>query len=456
MVLNSIWPMASVCRQGMLTLVLCTVGLQAWAQRLQLESAVVDSASGSTLSVTKNDGAASAFFDLQKKIVYDTLRGIGISVDSLPVDVRASLARFHTQNLEAFRAFSSGLNALDEGKFAQAKAFFDRAIELDPSFDMARDMQVAMPQTNVTSSLQLQAVLREAAKSAAVAGKTSVEVDASRAVAALLAGQSVVVTTRAEADAAKSASADSVGPEFTTNTPGSADKFGTRTVVGINYTINSSDANVGVASTNEWAANQVRTSGVTLQAVGYTSGFTANQVGAADCCNASHTLEDGTVVNWGAWNSAPGASASVTVSGQSISAPQLGAQTTYMFAPATVTMPTTGTATYAPAGGVMEAVSGTITTNFVARGVQVNDLGFTISGLTFSGLNGVATYSPTIASGFFSGNYRSGQCTGCVAFAPEASAFGGNFVGNNANGMIFSSIMQTGRGTVSGLHLFKK
>jgi hypothetical protein len=43
-----------------------------------------------------------------------------------------------------------------------------------------------------------------------------------------------------------------------------------------------------------------------------------------------------------------------------------------------------------------------------------------------------------------------------VAFAPEASAFGGNFVGNEANGLVFTSILQTGKGTVSGLHLFKK
>jgi hypothetical protein len=453
---NTSSTLITVCRLGVLALALCGLGSTALAQRLQLESAVVDSASGSTLSITKNDGVAAAFFDLQKKIVYDTLRGIGISVDGLPPDVRTNLARFHTQNLEAFRAFSSGLNALDDGKFAQAKAFFERAIELDPGFALARDMQVAMPQTNLTSGLQLQAVLREAAKNAAEAGKTSVEIDASRAVAALLAGQSVVVTTRADIDAATSANASSSGPDFTANPPGSADQFGTRTVVGISYTVNSTEANVGIASSNEWAANQVRTSGGTLEAVGYANGFTANRVGASDCCNANHTLANGTVVHWGTWNSAPGASATVTVSGQSISAPQLGAQTTYMFAPATVTMPSTGTATYVPAAGPMEAISGTITTNFVTRGVQVNDLGFRLSGLTFSGLNGTAIYSQNIASGFFIGNYTSGQCIGCVAFAPEASAFGGNFVGNEANGLLFTSILQTGKGTVSGLHLFKK
>lgn len=456
MTTNRGWLGTTSGHYAILPLLLGLVAVPAVAQRLQLESAVVESVSGNTLAVTKNESVVTAFFDLQKKIVYDTLRGIGISVDSLPADVRASLARFHTQNLEAFRAFSSGLNALDEGKFAQAKTYFDRAIELDPGFVLARDLQVAMPQTNTYSGLQLQAVLREAAKNAAVAGKTSVEVDASRAVAALLAGQSVVVSTRADTGSAKSAGADAVGPTFTTNTPGSADKFGTRSVVGISYTINSTEASIGIASSNEWAANQVSSTGTTLNSVGYTDRFSANRVSASDCCNASHTLADGTVVNWGAWNSAPGASASITVSGRAVSAPQLGVQTAYMFAPATVAMPTSGTATYLPVGGFLESVSGTINTNFVTREVQVNNLGFTASGLKFSALNGSATYSPSIASGFFTGNYTSGQCMGCIAFAPEASAFGGNFVGNDANGLIFSSIMQTGKGTVAGLHLFKK
>jgi len=438
---------------------MCTVGLfstPVTAQRLQLESAVVDSRSGTTLSIAKNDGAATAFFELQKKIVYDTLSAIGIAVDSLPADVRANLARFHTQNIDAFRAFSSGLNALDEGKYAEAKVFFSRALELDPDFALAGDMRFAMPQVNVTSSLQLQAVIREAAKNATAAGKTSVEIDASRAVAALLAGQSVIAATRADMDVANSSRENNKNPDFTANPPGSADKFGAHSVVGIDYSVNTNDAKISIASSNEWNANQVKTSGSILQAVGYTNGFSANQLSASDCCHASDTLSDGTVVNWGAWNSTAGASASVTVSGRSISFPELGAKTSYMFAPATVSMPSSGTATYVPGGGTMDAVSGTITANFLTRSVQVNDLGFKLSEYIFSGLKGSASYSPSIASGYFSGNYTAGFCTGCTAFAPEASAFGGNFVGRDANGIIFTNILQTGKGTVSGLQLFKK
>jgi hypothetical protein len=119
-------------------------------------------------------------------------------------------------------------------------------------------------------------------------------------------------------------------------------------------------------------------------------------------------------------------------------------------------MPTTGTATYAPVGGFLGAVTGNITTNFVNRTVSVNNLGFSTSGLSFSGLNGAASYSSGIASGYFSGKYSSGNCVGCTGFVPTSSAFSGNFVGGAASGLVYSSIMQTGNGTVSGLHLFGK
>lgn len=431
---------------------LAGVSSSALAQNVQLESAVIESASGSTLSVSKNDGALNTFFTMQKKVVYDSLRGMGISVDNLPADVRASLARFHTENFEAFRAFSSGLNALDEGKFAEAKNFFDKASELDPGFAMARELQVAMPRTNIFGGLQLQAALREAAKNAVSAGKNSVEVDASRAVAALLSGQSVGVV-RPAADGAEAQSSATVGPTFTSNVPGSADQYGSRSVVGISYTITGGAVPIGVASTNEWAASQAVSSGGTLLSVGDSSSFTAVRGGASNCCGASHTLTDGTVVNWGAWNSAPGSSASVTVSGSAISSPQLGAQTNFMLGLATVAMPTSGAAVFTPAGGFLGGVSGSVGVNFVTRAVTVNNLGFTLSGMTFSALNGTATYSQSVASGFFSGNYSSGNCVGCSGFSPTASAFTGNFVGSAASGLIYSTIMQTGSGTVSGIHL---
>jgi hypothetical protein len=433
----------------------------AQADRVQIESAVVESASGATSAISRSNGSVETFFTLQKKMVYDTLVGIGIPLDSLPPEVRARLAQFETRNFEAFRAFCVGLNAQDEGRFADAKAAFRRAIELDPSFGMAKAKESAMPQSDAVSSLQLQAVLRDAVKNATQTGKDSVAVDVAHAIAAMQSGMTVVVAQAPVATPTQNqASTDSLA-----NPPGSGDKFGSRTAVGISYAIDVSGVSVGVASTTDWSASQVSKSGNQLVSVGDQANFVAQIGGATHSADSnppantplhgSASLSDGTVVNWGTWNSSPGASASVTVSGSLARAPQLGSTLAYMMASSTPSMPTSGQVTLLPAGGNFGPVSGNIQADFGARQVTINNLGFTLGGLGFSGLNGQASYG-ALGSGFFSGNYSSGSCLGCTGFSPTSSAFTGNFVGKAAEGLIFSSILQTGSGTVSGVHLFSR
>ena len=128
----------------------------------------------------------------------------------------------------------------------------------------------------------------------------------------------------------------------------------------------------------------------------------------------------------------------MTAGGQTYSAPALG-PVDYVLAEAPRAMPTTGTAVFSSAGGPMGNVSGTIAVNFVNRNVALQNLGFQIGALNFSGLNGSATFDANIASGAFNGNYTSGSCAGCVAFNPLSSSYGGNFVGRDANGLIFST-----------------
>jgi hypothetical protein len=434
---------------------LLVLGPTAHADRVQIESAVVDSSSGAASALTHSDGKLNSFFTLQKKVVYDTLKGIGISVDSLSPEVQARLAQFQTQNFEAFRAFANGLNAQDEGRFAQAKEYFQRAVELDPSFDMAIEMEVAMPTSDARNGQQLQAVLRDAVKSATQGGKDSVAVDVAHAVAALQSGMIVV------AGPAPVTVPDPTvqRQEYSSNPAGSGDQYGVRSVVGVSYSLNvSGGVTVGVASTTDWGASQVRINGSELVSVGNQASFIA-QKGSATTDTAqtgTATLSDGTVVNWGGWNSASGASALITVNGVLKQSPELGSSVSYMWAAPTPVMPTTGVATFVPNGGAnFTGVSGSITTDFGARQVTLNSLGFTLGGFGFSGLNGQATYGAT-GSGFFNGNYTSGSCSGCTAFSPTASAFTGNFVGTGANGLIFSSILQTGNGTVSGVHLFSR
>lgn len=457
---------SGVSRKGAALVVLTGLGLApAHADHVQMESAVVESGSGKTSSVSRSDGSVATFFTMQKKLVYDTLQGMGIPLESLPPDVRTRLSQFHTQNFEAFRAFASGLNAQDEGRFAEAKAFFQRATELDPAFSMAREMEVAMPQSDTRNALQLQAVLRDAVKSATQGGKDSVAVDVAHALAAMQSGMTVTVGQAPAVAPEVSAAANAT--ENLSNPPGSGDRYGAHAAVGISYEVTPVGASVtvGVASTTEWSASQVVRTAAQLTSLGSTNNFVAAIYNASPFAGAdstrlgSSTLSDGTVVNWGSWSSTAGHSAQVKVSDTPQQYPVLGAAFNYMMANATPSMPTAGLATFAPLGGNFTNTSGTISTDFGSRSVTLNGLGFTLGNYTFSGLTGQTTYATT-GSGFFSGNYSGGGCQGCSNFSATGSAFTGNFVGSSANGLIFSSILKTGDAignvTVSGVHLFTR
>lgn len=455
MTMNAITTLAKHPAWILAALLIATPAAQ--AERFSMEGAIVNSIDAKTVGTTRSEGEINDLFVAQKKMVVDILNDLGTPFDSLPKEIRDSISRFHTRNFEAFRAFSSGLNALDAGRYAEAKAFFQKAKELDPNFQLAGELEVSMPQTNIETGLQLQAALREAAKSATSSGKTRVEVDASRAVAALLSGQSVVLGASSNSSTDNNPITNTTGSDYTSNEPGSASQFAGRTVVGVTYSLGADTSSpVQVSSTNEWTVDQVGLSNNILQSVGDSTEFLATKDGASAAAVGSQLLGDNSTVYWGSWSSAPGASAKVTVGGTTTTSPQLGSEFHYMIGQATREMPTSGSATFLPAGGFMSGVSGNIGVNFVTRDVQLNDLGFTLGGLQFSQLNGATTYSSTIGSGFFKGNYTSGLCPACPAFSPTASTFTGNFLGAGADGLMLSNILQTGTSTVGGVHLFTK
>ena len=440
------FPLLGVCLVSL-------IGSAAHAERFDLESAILESATAKAVGGGKRSGDIATFFTAQKEMVYAALGDLGISLDSLPADVRKNLERFHTTNFAAFKMFSLGLNAQDQGKFAEAKAFFEKAVELDPNFQLAGELGVSMPNSNVTGTVQLQAALAAAAKSATASGKVQVEVDLSSAIAALQSGQTVVVGNKADSSVSNASTRDPSN-NYSSNPPGSGTTYADRKAVGVSYSIQDpSGVTVSVASTNEWTLDQTTIDGVGLVKVGDRAEFQVTRSSAASAVIGSLNLADGSAVSWGTWQSGPG---SFTVSSKGLPVTGLGPQFQYLIGQATRDMPTTGTATFAPAGGFLNNASGSIGVDFVNRNVQLTNLGFDLNGLGFSNLNGTATYASDIASGFFKGNYTSGSCTGCAAFSPAASVFTGNFLGKSASGLMFSTVLSTGNGTVSGLHAFNK
>jgi len=422
------------------------------AQSFSLEGAVIDSRTSRSLGVINERGDINALFRAQKAMTFGILRSAGISLEQLPPEVRSRIERFATTNLEAFRAFSTGLDLKDQGKFVEAKAQFARAAELDPNFALAAEQQQAMPDVNLGTGVQTRAVMLAAAGAAVDRGKASFAVDTARAVAALAAGQSVIaITLPSSTDAA-------TGSAFTTTPPGSGTQYVPNIVAGLAYTVTlPSGTTASVANAAEWKSDAFRLDGTALDGLGNAAiGFQAQRQNASAVPGGSTVLADGSTAYWGSWLSTPTASASVSVSGQTVTAPQLG-PVDYAYADATRTMPTTGTAVFSPAGGSLGQAGGTVAVNFVTRGVALQNLGFNIGSLAFSGLNGSATYSDRIASGTFGGNYSSGTCTGCSAFTPLSSSFGGSFIGRNADGLVFSTFLLTGGGgSAAGVHVFKQ
>lgn len=418
-----------------------------------LEGAVIDSRTSQNLGVVSERGELGSVFRAQKAMTFGILRSAGISLEQLPPDIRARIERFQTTNVEAFRAFSQGLDLKDQGKFAEAREFFRRAAELDPGFALAAEQQRSMPDINLGGSVQVRAVMLAAAGAAVDRGKASFTVDLARAMAAIQAGQVVVAVTATPTEPSPAAGSS----DYTTNPAGSGAQFSPNLVAGLSYSDASAPTStVSLASVNEWKADKYRASNGVLESVGASGDFLARRLGATVGNQGSTTLVDGSAVYWGSWLSTPGNSAAVTVGNTALQAPVLGT-VDYLIGDATRTMPSVSTATFTPGGGgTLTGTTGTITVDFANRDVQLQNLGFRIGSLGFSGLNGSARYGTHIASGAFSGNYSAGTCSGCTAFTPLSSAFGGNFVGRDANGLIFSTILLTGSGTASGLQLFTR
>lgn len=436
---------------------LATAGIAAQAQGFALEGAVIDSRSGSSLGVISERGDIATLFRAQKSMTFGILRAAGISLEQLSPEVRARIERFQTTNVDAFRAFSQGLELKDQGRFAEARESFKRAAELDPGFGLAADQQQSMPEVTISTALQARAVMAAAAGAAVERGKTAYVVDLSRALAALQAGQTVVTVPSTGDTSARKETLD-----YTSNPAGSTSSSLPRQVVALSYTAGADTATpLSTGGSNEWRGSEVLIRTGQLEKVVSSSAGAApvpiaDRGGATFAGTGQATLSDGTVAYWGAWLSTPTASAELNVGGVAVRAPSLG-RVDYVFAEAPRAMPTAASGSFTPAGGSLAGVSGSIGVDFAARSVALRDLGFQIGSQTFAGLNGSSIYSDAVRSGAFSGNYSSGTCTGCVAFDPRSSLFSGNFVGRNANGLVFSTILLTGGGsTASGVHLFTR
>jgi tetratricopeptide (TPR) repeat protein len=102
---------------------------------LRLDVASLDVGKGKAPSAQTQSDALENLFRLQKEIVFTVVKDMGIT---LTREETEEIQRIPTKNLQAFFAYSVGLEKEGEGDFESAGVYFRQASTLDPSFAPAK------------------------------------------------------------------------------------------------------------------------------------------------------------------------------------------------------------------------------------------------------------------------------------------------------------------------------
>jgi TolB-like protein len=117
---------------------------------LRLDATVVDASDARVVASGNATDQLQQLFSLQKQVLFRLVDQMGITLS--PAERRA-LSERPTADLQAFLAFSRGLEAEDRGDWPAATANFNAAAARDPNFRAAKDKQQTAVQ--ITQALQL-------------------------------------------------------------------------------------------------------------------------------------------------------------------------------------------------------------------------------------------------------------------------------------------------------------
>jgi hypothetical protein len=104
--------------------------------RYRLDGTIVNATDAAVLATGAADDDLRQLFAMEKEVVVELLRRLGITLT--PAEERA-LSERPTADLQAFLAFSRGLEAEDRGDFSAAEREYEAAMQADPGFRSARD-----------------------------------------------------------------------------------------------------------------------------------------------------------------------------------------------------------------------------------------------------------------------------------------------------------------------------
>lgn len=103
---------------------------------LRVDAAVVDASNSNIVATGVGTDQLQQLFSLEKQVLFRLLDQMGVVLT--PAERRAISER-PTADLQAFLAFSRGLEAEDRGDYAGAEASYSQALARDPNFRQAKD-----------------------------------------------------------------------------------------------------------------------------------------------------------------------------------------------------------------------------------------------------------------------------------------------------------------------------
>jgi TolB-like protein len=119
-------------------------------QKLKLDANVVATVSTSVVATGSSANQLPQLFDMEKAVVLQLLRKLGITLSAAE---QRAISERPTADLQAFLAFSQGLEAEDRGDYIAASNAYQAATARDPNFKVARERQGTVQQLSLGVSI---------------------------------------------------------------------------------------------------------------------------------------------------------------------------------------------------------------------------------------------------------------------------------------------------------------
>ena len=105
-------------------------------ETMRIDARLVDVATGEVSMGEEITGEKNTFFELEKELVEKLITALNLSLSK---SEKRRVKKVQTESFDSFNAYSSALEALDNGNLEKSQEYLSKAVEIDDGFDIAWD-----------------------------------------------------------------------------------------------------------------------------------------------------------------------------------------------------------------------------------------------------------------------------------------------------------------------------